>query len=117
MELRQIVGDGDGDGSGGCGFVRRRGWMGKGSRDLFAISIFVVALFAKCGGQLTPVSRMYLYLYRPCMFSLSFNTGTFDQKKKKVGLNKSDSEDVDDEEEEEESDGYDSPPMVCHHLQ
>ena len=82
MELRQIVGDGDGDGSGGGGFVRRRGWMGKGSRDLFAFSVFVVALFAKCGGQLTPVSRMYLYLYRPCMFSLSLNTGTFDQKKK-----------------------------------
>jgi len=53
---------------------------GKGSRDLFAISVFVVALFAKCGGQLTPVSRMYLYLYRPCMFSLSLNTGTFDKK-------------------------------------
>jgi len=41
------------------------------------------------------------------------HTGTEDQ----VGLDKSDSEDVDDEEEEEESDGYDSPPMVCHHLQ
>ena len=87
MELRQIVGVGDGDGGGGCGFVRRRGWMGKGSKDLFAIFVFVVALFAKCGGQLTPVSRMYLYLYRPCMFSLSLNTGTFHQKKKEIQCN------------------------------
>jgi general transcription factor 3C polypeptide 5 (transcription factor C subunit 1) len=40
------------------------------------------------------------------------HTGTEDQ----VGPNNSDSEDVDDEEEEEELEGYDSPPMVCHHL-
>ena len=56
------------------------GW-GKGPGTCLQFLFFVVALFAKCGGQLTPVSRMYLYLYRPCMFSLSFNTGTFDKKK------------------------------------
>ena len=42
---------------------------------------------------------------------------THTETEEQVGPNNSDSEDVDDEEEEEELDGYDSPPMVCQHLQ
>jgi general transcription factor 3C polypeptide 5 (transcription factor C subunit 1) len=52
-------------------------------------------------------------MLNPPFFSIeapATHTGT-----EAVGVN-SDSEDMDDEEEEEELDGYDSPPMVCHHL-
>jgi hypothetical protein len=59
--------------------------VGKGSRDLFVISVFLVALSAMFGGiaGLYPYTAyLYLYLYWSVYVSLTyFNTGTFCQKK------------------------------------